>query len=834
MKRRHPPGDSWIARFGDTLRSLFSASGSGPGDDSRTAQFRLLYERFREILAANDSTLELIADIEESLGADAPVSIDAFAERVRSAALHAFVMVKNLNLIDHGRHTELYESLKRINAAIEAELPPVDETIDGPLVLGFEEMGAQHEGLVGPKMLNLSRVRNELGLPVPDGFAVTAAAYSRLMTAAGLWGSVVRLGDLRTAHGQRALTAACSEVAAAMARTPVPEPVAHAISHALEGLGARAPLVAVRSATLGEDKLASHAGQYQSLLNVPQAGVLDAYKRVVSSVFSPSAVAYRAEHGVVSREAWMAVGVMAMVLPRCAGIMFSRDFEDMEADRVVVAATPGLAAEVASGTQSAWEVVLEFGTTESQLPPWLDPSVLSTLWDYARRIEALFGTPQDIEWAQAKSGEVFVIQARPMRVARARSEPRLSVPQGLQPLLTGGRTACRGVVAGPVHVAKDDDALDAMPSGAVLVAHHSSPALSRVMGSCGAIVTEVGSPAGHMAILSREAGVPTIVGVRGALDVLKSGMWVTVDATTGSVYEGALDAPLWKPARPALGASPSHQALRRVAALVTPLSLVDPASASFSAESCKSLHDILRYVHERAFATMFHFGDRAESDRKNAVVLEARLPFEVLLYDVGGGVVEAAAEAKVVRPEMIASAPLIAFLAGMLDPRLRWDRPRPVSASGFLSVLGESMIGPPAEAQQLGRVSYVVCADRYMNFSTKAGYHFSTVDTWCGDSINKNYIHFRFSGGGAAGDRRARRIECLALILSRLDFRIQQRGDMLVARMAKYERETMVHRLSDLGQLTICARQLDMLMDSDSSPAFFAAAFLDGDLAKFF
>jgi pyruvate,water dikinase len=148
-------------------------------------------------------------------------------------------------------------------------------------------------------------------------------------------------------------------------------------------------------------------------------------------------------------------------------------------------------------------------------------------------------------------------------------------------------------------------------------------------------------------------------------------------------------------------------------------------------------------------------------------------------------------------------------------------------------VLGAGIAAPPHEAREVGRHSYAVFSDRYMNFSTKAGYHFSTVDTYCGASLSKNYIHFRFDGGGAAPDRRARRVQFLSTVLRALDFAAQPRGDALVARLEKYDRETIQSHLRQLGRLTLCARQLDMLMDSDESPEFFARAFLAGDFATF-
>jgi pyruvate,water dikinase len=270
-----------------------------------------------------------------------------------------------------------------------------------------------------------------------------------------------------------------------------------------------------------------------------------------------------------------------------------------------------------------------------------------------------------------------------------------------------------------------------------------------------------------------------------------------------------------------------------MARFVTPLALTDPASPDFHPNNCRSLHDVTRYVHEKAFEAMFHYGDIASVNDDSSARLEANLPIRVEIFDVGGGISPAASAQTSVRPEHILSVPMRAFLEGLLEPRIRWDLPRPVSVRGFLSVLGEGMAGLPADASEIGRVSYAIISDRYMNFSTKAGYHFSTIDTYCGKSVNKNYIHFRFVGGAAVEERRRRRVQFLSNVVTALDFAVQVKGDTLVARLDKYSAEDIQSRLVSLGRLTLCARQLDMLMDNESSSDIFARAFLAGEWHKF-
>jgi pyruvate,water dikinase len=230
---------------------------------------------------------------------------------------------------------------------------------------------------------------------------------------------------------------------------------------------------------------------------------------------------------------------------------------------------------------------------------------------------------------------------------------------------------------------------------------------------------------------------------------------------------------------------------------------------------------------------MFHIGDRARQTHGTSFRLDVRLPLEVRVFDVGGGVTKGAGASGSLGIPDITSVPLLAFMEGLLDPRIRWDEPRPVSARGFMSVMGENIAGPPAVVRGVGGASFAVVSDRYMNFSTKAGYHFSTLDVYCGQSQNKNYVHFKFHGGGAAMNRRMRRIGFLQEVLAGLDFKIKTRGDFLVAQLDKYERDYIRSRLVDLGRLTMCVRQLDMLMDSDAKASALAQAFLKGELDRF-
>ncbi len=801
----------------------------------RAEKIRLLYELFREILGINDSTLQTIATIEDGLTGRVPFSLKSMIRQIHRTTTEVSVMVKNLNQIADGRHIDLYTSLRCLNAQIDEECADLKETPSGPLVLPLSGLRAGDTALAGSKMANLGEIRNALGLNVPDGFAITTHAFARFMAHNDLRRRAEMLEEVMEVFGVRVASEACREVQTTVIAGSLPEDMEKAIVEAFDALwGGRDVLVAVRSSAAGEDQATSHAGQYQTELNVGRGWLLHAYRGVLSSVFAPGPISYRLQHGLSVADARMAVGCLRMVEPRCSGILFTRGFEDLQADRILVSIVPGLAEGLACGSANGEELTLS-PDKEPAASAYLSRPELDNLARTARRIEDYFKKPQDIEWAVDRDGNLFILQSRPMMAAPpVESILKEGTVPPVEPILAGGLSACPGAASGEVYRVPSDEDLGRFPDGAVLVAPHSSPRFSQVMAHCAAIVTDYGSPAGHMAILAREFGVPSITGLKGAMQTLANGRRVTVDASSCRIYDGRIEAILSQKDAPSrLERSPAVRKLRRIAQWVTPLHLVDPASPGFTPMGCKSLHDITRFAHEKLFEAMFHLGKKTAETQVVAARLAARLPYDVWILDLGGGLTHGMETPGQVFPSDILSFPMKAFLDGFLDPRIRWDQPRAVSGRGFLSVLGESMAGLPPEVRGVGKASFAAVSDRYMNFSTQAGYHFNTVDTYCGQSLNKNYIHFRFTGGGAQEARRARRCRFLSSVLTGLGFKVQCRQDVIVARLEKYDREFLSSRLVELGRLTLCARQLDMLMDTDASADFFAKAFLSGEMERF-
>jgi len=164
-----------------------------------------------------------------------------------------------------------------------------------------------------------------------------------------------------------------------------------------------------------------------------------------------------------------------------------------------------------------------------------------------------------------------------------------------------------------------------------------------------------------------------------------------------------------------------------------------------------------------------------------------------------------------------------------MHPDLRAREPRPIQISGLLSVMREKILAAPNLEERFGERSFAIISDKYLNFSSRVGYHYSVLDCYCGKTVNKNYITFSFKGGAADDIRRNRRARAIAVALLGLDFSVDVKGDRVDARLQKYEAPVIAEKLDQIGRLLIFTRQMDMLMTSEVSVEAVAQNFLAGN-----
>ncbi|MBX9659429.1 MAG: phosphoenolpyruvate synthase [Nitrospiraceae bacterium] len=462
----------------------------------------------------------------------------------------------------------------------------------------FEEIGIEDVPLVGGKNASLGEMYRELasqGVKVPNGFAITAEAYRTFLREAGLESTIIdSLKELDT-HDIENLRRRGARMRQAMLDANLPDTLEREILEAYARLGEGAPEpvdVAVRSSATAEDLPdASFAGQQETYLNVqgPRA-LLDTCKRCFASLFTDRAIAYRVEKGFDHHKVALSIGVQRMVRSdlAAAGVMFSIDTETGFEQAVLINASYGLGENVVQGSVNPDEFYVfkptlkegyrpilskRLGSKEFKLmydvggskmvknvpvPPddrarfAITDDEIMTLARWACVIEDHYRTkrgvasPMDMEWAKdGKTGELFIVQARPETV---QSQKDLDVIETYRltersRVLVSGRSVGDKIGQGTVRVIKQVQQMQDFREGDVLVTDKTDPDWVPIMKRASAIVTNRGGRTCHAAIVSRELGLPAIVGAETATERLNDGQVVTVscaEGETGFVYDGRL------------------------------------------------------------------------------------------------------------------------------------------------------------------------------------------------------------------------------------------------------------------------------------------------------
>jgi pyruvate,water dikinase len=303
-----------------------------------------------------------------------------------------------------------------------------------------------------------------------------------------------------------------------------------------------------------------------------------------------------------------------------------------------------------------------------------------------------------------------------------------------------------------------------------------------------------------------------------------------VDAGRCIVYQGRVEELLdHKAAVNPMKDSPIYKAVQTAVQRIAPLNLIDPKREDFTPLGCQTIHDIIRYAHEMAMQAMFRISDTVQRERSIAIPLRIRLPVHVLIIDLGGGLRPKLSEKKA-KPQDVTCIPLQALLKGMNHEGVEWNRELGMSWSGMASIMAESMVRrDPLQEGRMGGPNYAVISHHYLNLTSRLGYHFATIDTYCGPVINDNYLTFHFKGGAADIGRRSRRALLLAEILKRLGFKVDQKMDLVRGQMKKHAMDQIVDTLDMLGRLLGAVRLLDMVLSDDRQVHWYVEEFFKGN-----
>jgi pyruvate,water dikinase len=848
----------------------FTGHRGRPARDELAAAFRFRYACFKDLLDSNTELLNIITDLEEKLKGRQVFGMSYVRSQSARASFHAFRMIKSLDVLSGHRYPFLYGVLERINGGVKDRLGKKKELPLTDPVLPLSRVTQDMVDWVGGKNAHLGEAA-KIGLPIPAGFAITTRAYADFLAHNDLVDEInKRKMEIDPANPQT-VQQVSDDIQQLITAAQVPPALAEAILAAYARLRESLPpeaqpsplRVSMRSSAIGEDSELSFAGQYLTILNVPGDQLLPAYQKILASLYTPRAVSYRLNKGIRDEDIAMSVVCLQMVDAVSSGVMYSHHPVNVRDDNLLISAVWGLGPYAVDGviTPDTYRVAKtedfpildlkvshksvqlvpnpDVGLREIPVPPelqdqpCLSPEQIQVLAAYGVRLEEHYHGPQDVEWALDQNGRLLVLQSRPLRLQPPTGKDLQHIPPvtGYPVLLEGGAAAFPGVGCGPAFPIHRDEDLLAFPDGAVLVAKHSSPKFVMVMPKAQAIVTDSGSISGHMASLSREFSLPTLLGTGVATQAIAPGQIVTVDAYACRIYQGKVPELLdFQPAREShLKDTPVYATLKQVAEFIVPLHLVDPKSPEFAPEFCRSLHDLSRLVHELSYTEMFKISDLVSERQGYALKLDAPLPLDLYLIDLGGGLAAVEPQAYKVAAAQVTSVPLQALLRGMLREDLRALEPRPIQISGLFSVMREQMLAAPNLAERFGEKSFAIISDKYLNFSSRVGYHYSVLDAYCGATVNKNYITFSFKGGAADDVRRSRRVRAIALVLLGLDFSVEVKGDRVDARLQKYDCPVIADKLDLIGRLLIFTRQMDMLMTSEISVEAVAQNFLQGN-----
>ncbi|HAZ61004.1 MAG TPA: pyruvate, phosphate dikinase [Gammaproteobacteria bacterium] len=843
------------------LREIFSAKQLGSLLTSAKGEHQARYASFRALLNHNRAALRAMAELEQIYYSDHPVDARTVRQHHEDLVEHVHGLATALNDLTEDRFSDLPEACHAIEARIAKELAPRRQGSDVAPILALAEIGPDQLPAVGGKAFNLAVLKNLLKLPVPEGFVMTTAATEHFLADGDLKDRIREELAQLSPKDIGALEAGSARIRQIVMDKPVPADLAAAITAAyaeLEGRTCPGVRIAVRSSAVGEDGESSFAGQYSTVLNVTRAGLLDAFKRVVASKYSPRAISYRQLLGLDDEDTPMCVIGLAMIDAQASGVMYTLDPATGNAAQVKIGSLWGLGEQLVDGdatpdaflvdkdsgmiverhiaSKAARLIALPGGGTrleemlaDQQARPSLSDETLHQLCAGAQRIEAHYRSAQDIEWAIDAGERLYFLQARPLRIEPAAvAEPEVDL-SGLDPLLHTGIAASRGIAAGRVFIAHNAKRLADIPDHAILVTPTASPAFAAIMGRIDALITDAGSITSHLASVAREFGIPAIMAARNATTLLPPGETVTVVAESRvGVVRGVVDAlrERMRPAKKRYVDSPAHRKLRALLDHVAPLNLTDSRAPDFSVAGCRTFHDVIRLCHEHAMRAMFDLSSAAAGAGATVKVV-THLPLAVYLIDLGGGLREASSDRRSVAPADFASLPLQAIWQGMTHPGVSWEGTVNFASSRFMSIMATiatSELGP-----EPGGDSYVLVSHDYMNFSAKFGYHFATVDALCVADASHNYVSLQFAGGAGNFFGRSLRIRFLGAVLERLGFEVALQGDLIEATFSRHELAATQDRLDQLGRLLASCRLLDMTLANEEAVDTLVAAFMAGD-----
>ena len=853
--------------------------------------FNKKFKYFQNLIKANDLAHKAMSEMGEMIVSAKPFSRSYANNIYINLIANTRIIVDNLIKMSGGNYSRLRNKLEKIEdigysilhpkhyCPLGFDCPDMDCHICTKMRLNPEEVKYYYDIneitdsdyiFVGDKMSRLGEIKNVLGLPVPEGFSLSVRLFEEIIMNNNIRGQKDKIfADLDFSDIAQ-IRDASQKTQNLFISNPIPQNVKDKILEAFDSkfsLNSNIKL-AVRSSALGEDSdKYSFAGLHHTILNVPRENLIDACYEVLISKYSPESVVYRFVHGLRDEDMPMSVCCLKMVDAAAAGVLFTSNPNPGETG-MIIQAVKGLGLLVVEGRVTPQEFIVEHNdkptilsfkqgnqkyqnvlnqkgglskdylSENESLKPCLTNEQIKTLVRYALIMEKHFSTPLDIEWALDKQGKIYILQARPLIVKNNEKniladfsfddlEKKYSV------LLKGGETASPGISSGVVKVVNTPDDFINFPRNGIIVAKKNVPEFASLIHKAVAVITDFGSTTGHLAIIARELGVPILTNTYKASSILKDNMEVTIDANNGYVFEGIVQELIEYNEKnenktEKFRNSSLYNIWHRLSKFIFKLNIYNPDTSNFNVEGCETVHDIIRFAHEKAMKLMFSLSQNAQTSLRKAYNLRFSLPLDIDIIDLNDGLKEIS-NRNWITPEQIQSEPFNALLKGMLTPGLKWSGHLPIDTKGFASIILGNIVDNSRHDSEIGGKNYALISKNYFNFFSRLGYHFTRIDCFASDELNSNYINFNFRGGAANMVRKVRRINAIKLILEHYGFTVEVYDDNCMAKIRKIPRDTTINFVQMLGRLMGAIRNTDVSMTSNKQVEIFVKYFLEGD-----
>jgi pyruvate,water dikinase len=443
-----------------------------------------------------------------------------------------------------------------------------------PLISFFKEIDKNDLPLVGGKGANLGEM-TKANFPVPNGFAITVEAYDSFLKENNIAGKIYELIKSANINQPDELQEASKKIEKIIVSSKIPDKVSHEVIKAYKKLSKRfkSAYVAVRSSATAEDLPgASFAGQQATFLNVKgNTNLLVAVRDCWASLFTARAIFYREQNKITHSKVKISVIVQEMLQAKVSGVLFTIDPVTNDKDRIVIEAVWGLGEMIVQGSVIPDRYVVQKETFSILSKEISDQSIQSVkrwakndgkpvpkkqrekqkltdeeivnLAKIADRLQKHYYFPQDIEWVK-ENKKIFIVQTRPVttlgdtKSGKSKKTQTVDIKTADTPILTGA-PASPGIGTGPVKIIAHPKEIGTIQKGDVLVAEMTSPDFVPAMKKASAIITNEGGQTSHAAIVSRELGIPCVVGTKEATNKLKEGTVVTVNGQKGFIFLGS-------------------------------------------------------------------------------------------------------------------------------------------------------------------------------------------------------------------------------------------------------------------------------------------------------